>query len=432
MSDLSLAERADAVLPPAAGRATRLGIVRAQGSQVWDERGRRYLDLTCGVGVTNLGHNHPAVLAAMRAQLDQAVHVGHNVVYYPTYVQLAERLVATLPGDHKAFLSNSGAEAVEAAVKLCLSVTGRSTLIAFRRGFHGRTTTAMGLSTSSAAYRRGYGSLLPPVHHLPFPTSFRTGRAEADEVAACLDAFDEHLALVTPGEDIAAVIVEPVQGEGGYLPAPTAFLLGLAERCQRHGIPLVFDEIQTGFGRTGRRFAWEHSGVAPDVLVLAKGIANGMPLSAIVARTELMDAWPAGAHGGTYNGNPVACAAALAVLDQLDEDLLQRARALGDRLRAGLTTIVENHPSPVDVRGLGLMIGVEFLDEHRQPDSALVAGIKCHAEEARVILLPCGSDRNVIRLIPALTMTDAEADQALAVLAEAYGKAMAACGKNKA
>ncbi|GLU49773.1 aspartate aminotransferase family protein [Nocardiopsis ansamitocini] len=415
MSDPSLAERADAVLPPTASRVTRLGITRAEGSYVWSETGRRYLDLTCGVGVTNVGHNHPGVMSRVREQLDSLVHAGHNVSYYPSYVELAERLVAAVPGRYRAYFSNSGAEAVESALKMCMRATGRGGLIAFRRGFHGRTLGTTSLSTSSAKYRIGYGEALPSVQHLPFPYAFRSGRTEAEEVRECLRAFDEHLQLVTDPSQVAAVVVEPVQGEGGYLPAPVEFLRELARRCSELDIPLVLDEIQTGFGRTGRLFAYEHYGITPDVLVLAKGIANGMPLSAVVAREDLMLEWPPGAHGGTYGGNPVSCAAALAVLDLLDEPLLARARQVGDRLLEELRTILEAYPGVVDVRGTGLMIGVEFLDGSGVPDHETVALLRAHAESEGLLLLPCGPDRNVIRLIPPLTVSDDELAFALSV-----------------
>lgn len=420
MSHGSLAARADAVLPPTANRVTRLGIVRASGSRMWDEFGRVYLDFTCGVGVTNVGHNHPDVLAKTRDQLDVLVHGGHNVVYYPSYVELAERLAATVSEDeYRVYFSNSGAEALEAAVKLCMQATGRGGLVAFQRGFHGRTLATTALGSSTATYRDGYGEAMPTVHHLPFPYALRSRRDTDEEVRSCLDAFDRHLQLVAGPGVIAAVVMEPVLGEGGYLPAPPAFVQGIAERCQSAGIPLVFDEIQTGFGRTGRLFAYEDLGVEPDVLVLAKGIANGLPLSAMLARDSLMRAWPAGTHGGTYGGNPVACAAALAVLDLIDDDLLARVRKLGTSIMDALRDISAGYPGRVDVRGRGLMIGVEFLDENDQPDAGIVARIRHRCEEAGLLLLPCGADRNVIRLIPPLTVEDADVDEALHVMAAA-------------
>lgn len=421
MPSRSLAERADAVLPPTAERATRLGVVRAQGCYVWDEDGRRYLDFTCGVGVTNVGHNHPDVVRRARAQLETLVHAGHNVSYYPPYVELAERLVGRMPGAYRAYFSNSGAEAIEGALKMCMQATGRGGLVAFQRGFHGRTLATTALSSSAAKYRNGYGEALPTVHHLPYPYSLRSGQSEEDEVRACLEAFDRHLQLVAGPSAIGAVVVEPILGEGGYLPAPVGFVRGLSERCTELGIPLVFDEIQTGFGRTGRLFAFEHYGVEPDVVVLAKGIANGLPLSAVLARDSLMQAWPAGTHGGTYGGNPVACAAALAVLDVVDDALLARSRTVGAAIMAELTTLTAGYPGRVDVRGRGLMIGVEFLDEQGRPDADVVAKLRQSAEAGGLLLLPCGADRNVIRLIPPLTVTDDELAEALRIFATGLG-----------
>lgn len=416
IAGLTLAERATDVLPPAAGRATRLGVVRAQGARVWDETGRDYLDFSSGVGVANLGHGHPDVVAAASRQLNTLVHAGHNVSYYSPYVELAERLTAEMPTPSKVFLATTGAEAIDGAIKLCMRATGRSAVIAFRGGFHGRTALATALSSSNADYRTGYGPLLPAVHHLPFPRAFTHNAGADEEDARCLRELEEHLAqVVAPGE-VAAIIIEPIQGEGGYLPASTGFLRGLREICTRHGIPLVFDEIQSGFGRTGELFAFQHHDVVPDVLVLAKGIANGMPLSAIVADAELMDRWPAGSHGGTYGGNAVACAAALAVLDQMTPALLARVRELNSTFSVALRAAAERYCGEVDVRGPGLMIGMEFIGEDGLPDTAFVAGVQRRALEDGLILLNCGRDRNTLRLIPPLVISDEDVAHSVDVL----------------
>lgn len=415
----TLRERAAALFPPAAARHTDLSIVGAQGSHVTTDDGRRILDFASGVAVTNVGHGHPAVLARVRAQLDELVHAGHNIGIYPRYVELAEELVGLVGPDRKVFFANSGAESLEAAVKLAMHVSGRGALVAFKGSFHGRTLTTTALSASSSAYRRGYLSAMPPVHHVDFPNAFRRGGSEEAEVTRCLTQLDELFELVLPVDEVAAIVVEPIQGEGGYLPAPTAFLRGLRERCDRHGIALVYDEIQTGFGRTGTMFAYEHSGVEPDVLVLAKGIANGLPLSAIVAGTALMDQWPAGAHGGTFGGNPVACAAALGVIDVLRSGALENARVVGAQLGDGLAAIAQRLPLRTDVRGRGMMLGLELRHPDGTPASGIVSRTRDLALQNGLLVLSCGVHKNVLRLMPPTTLPSADAEAALSILADA-------------
>ncbi|PSK85968.1 4-aminobutyrate aminotransferase [Murinocardiopsis flavida] len=415
----SLRDRAADLFPPAAARHTDLAVVRAQGAHVTTDDGRTILDFASGVAVTNVGHGHPAVLARIRGQLDELVHAGHNIGIYPGYVDLAETLVDLVGPGHKVFFANSGAEALESAVKLAMRVSGRGALVAFKGGFHGRTLTTTALSASTAAYRAGYGTAMPPVHHVDFPTAFARGVSEDDEVRRCLAQLDELFDLILPADEVAAIVVEPVQGEGGYLPAPAAFLRGLRERCDRHGIALVFDEIQTGFGRTGTMFAYEDSGVAPDVLVLAKGIANGLPLSAIVARDALMDRWPAGAHGGTFGGNPLACAAALGVIEVLRGGALANAAEVGARLRDGLRDIAADLPLRSDVRGRGVMLGVELRHADGAPASDVVAGARALALDRGLLVLSCGVHKNVLRLMPPTTVSADEADTALAILRDA-------------
>src|SRR5690554_790313 len=329
-------ERAKRLFPPASARHTDLAIDRALGAHVWTEDGRRIIDFASGVAVTNVGHNNPKVLAAAKAQMETMVHVGHNVALCPPYLDLADRLVSLVGADRKIFFANSGAEALEAGIKLAMHTSGRTGLVAFKRAFHGRTLAMTGLSASSAKYRSGYLGALPAVHHVDFPAPFLSGLSEEAEIERCLAQLDETFDLLLPPGETAAIVVEPVQGEGGYTPAPAAFLQGLKERADKHGIALIFDEIQSGFGRTGKMFAFEHSGVVPDIMALAKGIANGFPLSAMVARADMMDKWPAGAHGGTFGGNPVACASALAVIDVLQSGALENADKIGQQLRTGL------------------------------------------------------------------------------------------------
>ena len=421
----SLQERAADLFPPASARHTDLAVVAASGATLWTEDGREVLDFASGVAVTNIGHGHPRVLAAARGQLDQLLHAGHNIAVYPSYVDLAERLVGLVGPGHKVFYGNSGAEVLEAGIKLALRTSGRPGLIAFKRSFHGRTIATTALSASSAGYRAGYLGSLPAVHHVDFPAPFAHGRSEHEEVRRCLAELDDLFKLVLPADEVAAIVVEPFQGEGGYLPAPTEFLEGLRERADRHDIALVYDEIQSGFGRTGTMFAYEHSGVAPDVLVLAKGIANGFPLSVMMARGDLMDQWPAGAHGGTFGGNPVACAAALAVLDVLEESALSNARRVGAQLMTGLDHIRTALPLRSDLRGAGVMIGLELRHQDGRPAGDVVAETRRAALAEGLLVLSCGTDKNVLRLMPPTTLTHGEAVTALAILDRALGKAVA-------
>lgn len=414
----SWAARAAGLFPPAAARHTDLVITGARGAVVQTEDGRSLLDFASGVAVTNVGHGNPAVVEAIRAQLDTLVHGGHNVALYPPYIELAERLVTLMgdPGEHKVYFSNSGAEALEGALKLAIRTTGRSGIVAFRRSFHGRTLATTALTASSAQYRRRYGAVLPAVHHVDYPAAFTRQASEEAETQRCLAELDELFRLILAPEDVAAIVIEPFQGEGGYVPAPAAFLHGLRERASKHGICLIYDEIQSGFGRTGSMFAWEHSGVAPDVIVLAKGIANGLPLSALVARSDLMDRWDAGAHGGTFGGNPLACAAALAVIDVLREGALENARTVGLMLREGISALLKDCPLRTDVRGFGVMIGIEFRDAEHQPATETVAALVGAARERGLLLLSCGVDKNVLRLMPPTTLTPQEAQQSLDIL----------------
>lgn len=419
----TLQQRADALFPPAATRHTDLAVVSATGAYLRTEDGGQVLDFASGVAVTNVGHNHPYVIAAVQDQLKTLVHAGHNIAVYPTYVELAERLVRQVGPGHKVYYGNSGAEALEAGVKLALRVSGRNGLIAFKRSFHGRTVATTALSASSSGYRAGYLGVLPSVYHVDFPAPFANGRTEEQEVRRCLAELDDLFSLLVPADEVAAIIIEPFQGEGGYLPAPTRFLEGLRRRADMHGIVLIYDEIQSGFGRTGTMFAYEHSGVAPDILVLAKGIANGLPLSVMIAPSELMDRWPAGAHGGTFGGNPVACAAALAVLDVLEQGALANARRIGAELIDGLAHIAHDLPLRSDVRGAGMMIGLELRHADGSPATEAISETRRLALEAGLLVLACGTDKNVLRLMPPTTLTGDEAATALDILAAALRSA---------
>ena len=385
---------------------------RAEGSWVWDVEGRKYLDLGSGIAVTNTGHGHPFVVDAVHRQVERLLHTSVVLKHQP-YIEAAEAIAGLTPflDAPKVFLCNSGAEAVDGAIKLVRRTTGRPGIIAFRRAFHGRTLGATTLTTAKAAYQEGYGPLLPSVHIAPYciPGVGNPHGTDDAAVTASLTALDEILA--EHGSQLAAMFVEPVLGEGGYIVPPVAWLQGLRERCDAHGARLVFDEVQCGFGRTGRPFAAETFGVRPDVLLFAKGVASGLPLGGIVAGAELMDRWPNGTHGSTFGGNPVSCAAAVATIAVLrDEGLYERAIALGDRARAVLGAL---DAGIVEVRGVGAMIGVELRDK------ATAEAVQQRCVEAGVLVLTCGPEGNVLRLIPPLTMTDDELAHGLAVLTTA-------------
>jgi 4-aminobutyrate aminotransferase len=396
-------------------------IVAAEGHGAWltDVEGRRFLDLTMGIAVNNVGHCHPRVIAAAEAQLHRLVHTSVTV-HHERNIELAERLAALCPflDDPQVFFCNTGAEAVEGAIKLARRTTGRPGVIAFRGGFHGRTLGALSLTTAKAKYRDGYEPLVGAVTIAPYAYPLRFGGDDAATTAA-LAGLDELLGTQAPPASVAAMVVEPVLGEGGYVPPPVDWLAGLRERCDRHGILLVFDEVQTGMGRTGRPFAAETFGVRPDVLLFAKGVASGLPLGGLVAPRALMARWPAATHGTTFGGNPVSCAAALATLDVLAEDgLYERCRVVGARLLAELRRHTAGRARVLEVRGIGLMIGVEL-------DSAATASAvqrRCFDDGA--LVLTCGPAENVIRVIPPLNLTDDEAEQAGAIL----GRALAAHG----
>ena len=413
------------VVPAVWSRITNLDVDRGEGSWLVTRDGTRYLDYSSGIGVANTGHAHPRVAAAVAEQAGKLLHGQQNIMFHEPGLRLYQRLQGLLPGGPwRAFLSNSGAEAVEAAVKLARVATGRPALIAFRGGFHGRTAQTMALTTAKDVYRAAFEPLPGSVYHTRFPYCYRaTGGAH--DPAACTCDWEAELDLLfhqmVDPERVAAVIVEPVLGEGGYVVPPPTFLPRLREITRRHGILLIVDEVQTGFGRTGELFAVQHWNVEPDILVMAKGIASGMPLSGILARAEVMEHWKPGTHGGTYGGNVVSCAAALATLDVIEEeDLVANARARGAQLLGGLRELQADHGSIGDVRGLGCMVGVEFVKpgegDGRVPDPALTKRVIGEALDRRLIVLSAGSYVNVSRLIPPLVTTPDEVDRALSIL----------------
>ena len=416
----SMYERCMEVMPAVAGRATKLGVVDSCGSYVITEDGRKVLDFASGVAVNNLGHKNEEVVEAIKQQLDTMIHVGHNVVYYESYVRLAEKLVELTGGDTMVYFSNSGAEANEGAVKLAKYVTKRPAVISFKNSFHGRTMACVSITGSNSAYRKYYEPLLPSVYWADYANCYRCpfGKAKGSCSMECLKQFDSMFAKLIDPECVAAVIVEPVQGEGGYIVPEKKFLQGLRDICDKYGIMLIFDEVQTGIGRTGELYAYQTLGVRPDILTSAKALGGGVPLSAVIAKKEIMEKWPAGAHGGTFGGNPLACAAGLKTLEIIERDnLLGHCRDMGSIFMKKLKLLQDKYPSVIgDVRGLGLMIAMEITDENGNPDSKMTSYIKEKALEKDLLLLTCGSDHNVVRFIAPLTVKEEEITYACDVI----------------
>jgi 4-aminobutyrate aminotransferase len=409
-----------AQLSPILKQATPVLAVRGEGVHLYDEAGRRHLDFTAGIGVTSTGHCHPRVVKAAQDQVATLIHGQYTTVMHRPLLRLTERLGEVLPeGLDTLFYLNSGSEAVEAAIRLARHATGRQNIVVFHGSFHGRTMGAASLTTAGTKFRAGIGPLMPGAAVAPFPQAYRYGWSEEEATRFALKELDYLLATVSPPQDTAAFIVEPVLGEGGYVPAPPGFLEGLRERADRHGGLLIIDEVQTGFGRTGRFWGHQHSGVRPDVLITAKGLASGFPLSAIAAPSELMSrAWP-GSQGGTYGGNAVACAAALATLDVIqDEGLVANAAEMGLRLKEGLRKVASAHPAIGDVRGLGLMVGSEF-GTGDAPDADAAQRAQRAAGERGLLLLTCGAHGNVVRMIPPLVVDAAQIDEAVQIWSEA-------------
>jgi 4-aminobutyrate aminotransferase len=387
---------------------------RGEGAWITDVKGRRFLDLAMGIAVNNLGHCHPRVVEAAETQLRTLMHTSITV-HHRGNVELAERLGELCPfiAEPQVFFCNTGAEAVDGAVKLARRVTGRPGIIAFRGGFHGRTIGAVSLTTAKARYRDGYEPLMSGVTVAPYAYPLHFGGDDA-ATTECLASLDEILATQAAPASVAAMVVEPVLGEGGYVVPPRQWLAGLRERCDRHGILLVFDEVQTGIGRTGRPFAAETFGVAPHVLLFAKAVASGLPLGGLIASRSIMERWPTGTHGSTFGGNPVSCAAAIATLDVLAADgLYERCRVLGSRLLGRLQELASACTRVREVRGVALMIGIEL------SDAATASAVQRACFDEGMLVLTCGPAENVLRLIPPLTLSDDEAELALAILGRA-------------
>jgi 4-aminobutyrate aminotransferase len=412
-------------LSPILRQATPVLAARGEGVHIYDEDGRRFLDFTAGIGVTSTGHCHPKVVAAAQQQVATLVHGQYTTVMHRPLLELSERLGDVLPSRLDAlFFVNSGSEAVEASVRLARHATGRPNVVVFQGSFHGRTFGAAAMTTSGTKFRAGFGPLMGGVVVAPFPAPYRYGWSEEEATRFALRELDHLFASTSAPAETAAIVVEPVQGEGGYVPANTAFLAGLRERADRHGLLLILDEVQTGFGRTGRFWGHQHFDADPDVVITAKGLASGFPLSAIAAPRSVMEkAWP-GSQGGTYGGNAVACAAALATLEVIEEEkLVENAAKRGDQLREGLEKVAAGTAAIGDVRGLGLMQASEFVDADGEPDAATASKVQQEAARRGLLLLTCGTYGNVVRMIPPLVVRPEHVEEALAV----WGDVVADC-----
>lgn len=412
-------------LSPLLQQATDVLAVRGEGVYVFDRDGRRYLDFTAGIGVTSTGHCHPKVVAAAQKQVATIIHAQYTTVMHPWLLELSDRLAAKLlDGMDAVFFANAGSESVEAALRLARHATGRPNIVVFQGSFHGRTMGAASLTTSRTTFTSGLQPIMGGVAVAPFPYAYRYGWDEDTTTEFCLRELDHLLATVSAPEDTAALFIEPVLGEGGYVPANEAFLRGLRERCDQHGILLVVDEIQTGVGRTGRFWGHDHFAVRPDIVIAAKGLASGFPLSGMAASSDLMRQGRPGSQGGTYGGNAVACAAALATLEVIEEEgLVTRAAGLGGTLISELRRLAAGQPAIGDVRGLGLMVGVEFTDSAGRPDAATTLRVQQEARNAGLLLLTCGTYGNVVRWLPPLVVTDTQIGQGLEIFAAAVEKA---------
>jgi 4-aminobutyrate aminotransferase len=402
-------------------RYTDFVVTHGEGSYLYARDGRRYLDFTCGIAVTNTGHAHPRVVAAIREQAGKLIHGQANLAMHEPMLALIDSLRGVVhPSLDSYFFSNSGAEAIEGALKLARAATGRPNIIVFQGSFHGRTVGTMSLTTGKTVYRAGYQPLMPGVFVAPFPYVYRYGWEPKTTVDWCLEELRFLLQTQTAPEETAAMLIEPILGEGGYVVPPPGFLEGVRAVCDEHGILLIVDEIQSGMGRTGRWWGYEHFGIVPDVLTLAKGIASGLPLSGVIARGELMEHWKAGTHGGTFGGNVVACAAGVATIAAIQEEhLLENARVRGLQLMTGLGHLREEQPRIGDVRGLGLMVGAEFTSPDGKPDKAAAKQVVHECLDQGLMLLTCGPWDNTIRLIPPLTVSEAEVQEGLGIFSSA-------------
>jgi 4-aminobutyrate aminotransferase/(S)-3-amino-2-methylpropionate transaminase len=424
-TEAEMAELRARYVPRGITSAHPITVDRADGSEIWDVSGKRYIDFAGGIGVMNVGHAHPRVMNAVREQLERATHTSFQVVHYESYLRLAERLceVAPIEGEKKAIFFSTGAEAIENAVKIARAATGRAGVISFSGGFHGRTLLTLSLTGTVQPYKQGFGPYAAEVYQSPFPYEYRGW-----DTTAALAGLDNLFESEVAPERVAAILIEPVLGEGGFVPAPLDFLSKLRELTERHGILLIVDEIQTGFGRTGKFFAIEHSGVQPDLITVAKSLAAGFPLSGVVGRAQVMDAPDPGGLGGTYGGNPIACAAGLAVMDIMrDEKLPERAARIGSVVEERMQSWAAEHRLVGDVRVRGAMAGMELVRDRQTKEAAdrETAKILAVAREKGLIILRAGTHHNVIRTLMPLTIPDQHLDEGLDILGAALGEVAA-------
>lgn len=408
-------------LSPVWTHLTDIVVDHAEGCYLYATDGRKMLDFTCGIGVTNTGHCHPKVVEAIRQQAGLLIHGQVNLVVHKPLLELVDELRTVLPSTLDGFFfSNSGAEAVEGALKLARHATGRPNVIVVQGSFHGRTNATMAMTTSKNSYKIGYQPLMPGVYVTPFPYALRYGWDEEKASQWCLDELELLLMTQLAPQETAAIFIEPIIGEGGYLVPPKTFMKGLRELTQKHGILLVADEVQSGFGRTGKWFGYQHFEIEPDIMTVAKGIASGMPISGVISRLELMSKWIPGSHGGTYGGNAVAAAAAVATIRTIKEEkIIENVVARGAQLKAGLAHLQEKYPQIADVRGLGLMVGTEFRDAQGKPDKKTTKAVQAECLSRQMMLLTAGPWDNTIRWIPPLVVTESQMNEALNIFESA-------------
>ncbi len=411
-------------ISPVWGRSAEILADYGQGAYLYTTDGQKYLDFTSGIGVTNTGHAHPRVVAAVQEQASKLLHGQINIVYHEPILHLTEELSTVVPAKLDTFFfSNSGAEAVEGAVKLARAATGKQNIIVFQGSFHGRTHATMAMTTSKTIYRAGYQPLVPGIFVAPFPYAYRYGWDDETSLNFCLRELKDLLKMQTAPQETAAIVVEPVLGEGGYVVPPPAFLPALRDFCAENDILLVADEVQTGFGRTGQWFAVDHAGVVPDIMIMAKGMASGLPISGLAAPRSLMEKWPVGSHGGTYGGNVLACAAATATIQTMrEEKLIENSAAMGQLLIDGLGQLQAEYPEIGDVRGLGLMIATEFTTPDGQPWGERAAAVNKAALDKGLMLLTCGAYGQVVRWIPPLIITQEQVQDSLQIFAQALAE----------
>ncbi len=419
----AMIERDAVVISPSYPRDYPFVMSRGRGCEVWDVDDNRFLDFAAGIAVCATGHAHPAVVAAVCEAAGDFLHISSDY-WHERMVGLGERLTRLAPMEEPAmaFLCQSGAEAVEGAIKLARYVTGRQRFIGFLGGFHGRTMGALAFTSSKYTQQEGFPPTMPGVVHVPYPHAYRPIFAGSDQGKAVLDYIRMLFQRNVPASEVAAIVVEPIQGEGGYIVPPPGFLAGLRALCDEFGILLVFDEVQTGVGRTGRMFACEHEGVAPDIMTLAKGLGSGLPIGAIVAKRRLMQQWKRGAHGNTYGGNPITCAAAIATLDLVEREYADNAAAKGEYFIARLREFARDQECIGDVRGRGLMIGMELVDDQGAPATELCDALASRAFHNGLLLLTCGV--STVRFMPPLCVTKGEIDEAMALIRIALDEAL--------